>query len=372
MSKPTDLYIGVMSGTSADSIDTLLVDFGSGNPEIITHREIPLDPDLQQQIIDLSTGENDSLHDMLVLDSQLGFSFAEAANAVLQASGTPRENIKAIGCHGQTLRHEPNGSESKNERFTLQVGDPNTIAELTGIDVVADFRRRDIAAGGQAAPLAPGFHFNFFSDPEIARAVVNIGGFTNVSLLIPGSDPLGFDTGPGNCLLDGWISQSLGLAFDEGGQWAARGHTNFELLEKLKAHEYFKRPVPKSTGRELFNMAWVDKVLDELEIEPVDLQSTLMQLTVETLVDSLMLPSRAVEEIYICGGGAQNIELMKRIKEGCGLPVETTAALGVDPKLVEACAFAWMAKQTLERKPANLPSVTGAAGPRILGGIYRA
>lgn len=361
-----------MSGTSADSIDTLLVDLDSDTPKIIAHRETPLDANLQQQIINLSTGDNDSLHDALILDRQLAVAFANAVEGLLEESGTPKELVNAIGSHGQTLRHQPSGSTSNNEYFTLQVGDPNTIAELTGIDVVADFRRRDIAAGGQAAPLAPGFHAYFFSDPEIARAVVNIGGFTNVSLLIPDADTLGFDTGPGNCLLDGWIGRQLGLTYDKGGQWAAEGEVNCDLLEQFKAHEYFQRPAPKSTGRELFNMAWVDKVLGDQNVPAADLQSTLMQLTVDTLLDGLNLSGRLVEEIYVCGGGAQNTELMKRLKIASGVPVETTAVLGVDPKLVEACAFAWMAKRTLEGEPANLPSVTGASGLRVLGGIYQA
>lgn len=202
--------------------------------------------------------------------------------------------------------------------------------------------------------------------------MINIGGFTNISLLVPGEAPIGFDTGPGNCLMDGWINRSLGLAFDRDGHWAAEGSTNPDLLALLKAHEYFQRPVPKSTGRELFNLAWVEQVAGNRDIEAADLQSTLMQLTVDTLLDGLKLARQPLEEIYICGGGVQNAELMSRLKTASGIPVKTTAALGVDPKLVEAFAFAWIAKQTLEAKPANLPSVTGARGSRILGGIYQA
>jgi anhydro-N-acetylmuramic acid kinase len=278
----------------------------------------------------------------------------------------------AVGSHGQTLRHQTFAAPTPGLRFTYQIGDPNTIAELTGIDVVADFRRRDIAAGGEAAPLAPGFHYHFFSHPQIVRAVVNIGGFSNASLLVPDEAPVGFDTGPGNCLLDGWVYRHLKLPFDQDGSWAAQGKVNAELLSRLKSHPYFGRTVPKSTGRELFNLSWVDAGLADRSIEPVDVQSTLMQLTVETLFEGLKQARQPIEEIYICGGGAQNPELMTRLENASGLRVQTTAALGVDPRLVEGCAFAWMAQRTLQGLPANLPSVTGAKGPRILGGIFRA
>lgn len=361
-----------MSGTSADSIDAVLVDFSSGKPEIIAHHEAPLEDGIRQKVIDLSSGQIDSLHETLLLDRTLAFSFADAINALLEKSETPRELVAAIGSHGQTLRHQPLSSSTKMDRFSFQVGDPNTIAEITGIDVVADFRRRDIAAGGQAAPLAPGFHHAFFSDPEIGRAIVNIGGFTNVTLLTPDSDPVGFDTGPGNCLLDGWIHSERGLPFDKNGVWASEGSVESSLLKRLKAHEYFQRPAPKSTGRELFNMAWVNERIDGDDIPAADVQSTLMQLTVDTLLGAISDCVDPVGEIYICGGGAQNTELMARLSSSSGVVVETTAALGVEPKLVEACAFAWMAKNTLERQPSNLASVTGASGPRILGGIFQA
>lgn len=361
-----------MSGTSADSIDVVAVDFSSSKPSVIAYHETPLSTAIQGQIVDLSTGHNDSLHDALVLDQELGIAFAEAVNALLGNAELDPGSVVAIGSHGQTLRHQVQTTGANDRRFTLQVGDPNIVAELTGIKVVGDFRRRDIAAGGQAAPLAPGFHHHFFSHADTARAIVNIGGFTNLSLLVPGQDPIGFDSGPGNCLMDGWINRIRGLPFDRDGQWAVEGRVNNDLLQRLKAHNYFQEPAPKSTGRELFNLEWVDRVVSDVDIEAVDVQSTLMQLTVDTLVDALDFGSTQVSEVYICGGGAQNSELLSRLREASGLVVDTTTALGVDPKLVEGCAFAWMAKQTLNATPSNLPSVTGAKGSRILGGIYQA
>ena len=368
--KDSQLYIGAMSGTSADAIDVVLVNFGPTPPEVLAQNQLTLSADIRQSILDLSSGRNDALHDMLLLDRQLAGLFAEAVNGLLQAAGVAKSDIRAIGSHGQTLRHQTGNAQSPKQNFTLQVADPNTIAEHTGIDVVADFRRRDIAAGGEAAPMAPGFHHAYFSHPDRVRAIVNIGGFCNVTLLVPGELPLGFDTGPGNCLLDGWIQRHLGEPFDRDGGWAVQGRVDANLLTELKAHPYFARPAPKSTGRETFNLEWLDSQIGGRSIKAEDVQATLMQLTVETLFEGIATKRQTVAEIYLCGGGAKNAEFQTRIASLSGLPVGTTTELGIDPQLVEACAFAWMARQRLERKPGNLPSVTGAAGPRLLGGVY--
>ncbi len=361
-----------MSGTSADSIDAVLVDFRTSPPRLIAQYEHPLSPEHREQIIALSSAASDSLAQALILDRELGASFADAVKQLLLLAKVSADRVHAIGSHGQTLRHHPRPDAVSKTRFTLQVGDPNTIAELTGIDVVADFRRRDLAAEGEAAPLAPGFHWQYFSHPEVTRAIINIGGFSNLTLLAPGQEPQGFDTGPGNCLLDGWYQRHQVGAYDKGGQWAAVGRVNGELLTRLLAHPYLRQTPPKSTGRESFHLSWLDSVLQGLDLTAEDVQSTLLQLTVDSICTGLTMAGTPVQEIYLCGGGALNTELIERLEASVGAPVRTTAALGVDPKLVEGFAFAWMARQTLSRKVSNLPSVTGSRGPRILGGIYQA
>jgi anhydro-N-acetylmuramic acid kinase len=304
------------------------------------------------------------------LDVALGRLFAEAATAVLTAAGHPGSRIRAIGSHGQTVRHRPHTVHP----FTRQLGNPSVIAERTGITTVADFRMRDMAAGGEGAPLVPAFHEWLFRAPGMNRAVVNIGGIANATWL-PGDSAaavIGFDTGPGNTLLDQWIARHRGEPCDRDGAWGAGGRVLNRLLAALLAEEYFTRPPPKSTGRELFHLDWLGRHLDGSE-SPVDVQATLAELTARTIALALRTLPAPVREIYLCGGGAHNRDLVARLgRQLDGATVATTAALGLDPDWVEAVAFAWLAHQTLAGKPGNLPSVTGATREVVLGGIYLA
>ncbi len=362
------LYIGLMSGTSMDGVDAALVDLteAGGASLIATHTE-SIPPSLLTTIIQLS--QNRGTPDELGhCDRQLGELFAKAAAAVLSkrpAGGT----VVAIGSHGQTIRHQPVGAHP----FTLQLGDPNLIAERTGITTVADFRRRDMAAGGQGAPLVPAFHHAVFGSDSEHRALINIGGIANISWLPAGSNAAagGFDTGPGNGLMDYWAQRHLGKPFDHNGNWAASGKLLPELLEQMREEPYFDQPAPKSTGKELFNGDWLDAKSGINKAEPVDVQRTLLELTAVTI--SRQLPSTRPLAVYACGGGAKNLALMARLQELLieeDASVSTTSELGIDPQWVEAAAFAWLASQTVAGLPGNVPTVTGASGPRILGAIY--
>ncbi len=364
------LYIGLMSGTSMDGVDAALVDLteAGGASLIATHTE-PISPSLLKTIIGLSQNLG-TPDDLGHCDRQLGELFAKAAQAV--SLKKPADgSIRAIGSHGQTVRHQPGGAAP----FTLQLGDPNVIAERTGIITVADFRRRDMAAGGQGAPLVPAFHHAVFSSDSQNRALINIGGIANISWLPAGSDAAagGFDTGPGNALMDHWAQRHLGIPYDDSGNWAASGRLLPDLLEQMLAEPYFSQPFPKSTGKELFNGDWLDAIPGVDMAEPADIQRTLLELTAVTIIQQLP-PTRPLA-IYVCGGGAKNVTLMARLQElltGEAVHVDTTSALGIDPQWVEAAAFAWLASQTLAGLPGNVPAVTGASGPRILGAIYPA
>jgi anhydro-N-acetylmuramic acid kinase len=365
-------YIGLMSGTSVDGIDAVLVAFdGHSHPTVLATHQHALPDDVRSAIQALMQPDSNELDREGELDMQLGHLFAEAALELLRAGGLPATQIRAIGSHGQTIRHRPRAGHP----FTRQIGNPSVIAERTGITTVADFRARDMAAGGEGAPLVPAFHAGLFRQSGVDRAIVNIGGIANITWL-PGSSAetvTGFDTGPGNTLLDGWIFQHDGRRHDPDGAWAASGAVLEPLLTRLLADEYFGKAPPKSTGREHFHLAWLQGRLRGDEAAR-DVQATLAELTARSLGSALtgLLP-RPPREIYVCGGGAHNRDLLARLtRQLAGIPLATTAALGLDPDWVEATAFAWLAHQTLAGHPGNLPSVTGARRPVVLGGIYLA
>ena len=367
-------YIGLMSGTSVDGVDAALVSIpANGQPAVLATHEHPISPALRGEIQSLMRTGLNEIERLGELDMVLGELFAEAANAVIAQSGMDKKNIRAIGSHGQTLRHRPKAEHP----FTIQIGNPSVIAERTGITTVADFRARDIAAGGEGAPLVPAFHRQMFHSPQRHRAIVNIGGIANVTYLpINDTGPIsGFDTGPGNTLLDQWIGHHCAREHDEAGQWAASGKSSQKLLDQLLTDPYFGVSPPKSTGREHFNLEWLNGHLGKLGSLPpvVDIQATLLQLTAQTIAQAVRRFLPQTQEVYVCGGGAHNRELISALKNHfSGIPVATTEVLGLHPDWVEAVAFAWLAHQTLEGLPGNLPSVTGARRAVILGGIYKA
>lgn len=365
------LYIGLMSGTSADAIDAALVDLTS-TPQLIASFSQPIPAQLKRQIHAIALPGDNEIDRMGSLDVELGQRFASCVKALIDKAGILSNDILAIGSHGQTIRHRPPGSAEGT--FTLQIGDPNVIAELTGITTVADFRRRDMAAGGQGAPLVPAFHRAIFSSGA-NYAVINIGGMANVTWLPVNGDIIGFDTGPGNVLMDTWIQEHLQKPFDKDGAWAASGKVIPELLSHLLCDPFFSQPFPKSTGREYFNRQWIAKHLQALKQQPYkeDVQATLLLLTAITVSDSIKSVGPSADEVLICGGGAFNRALMgeiQRLLPSC--KVRSTAHYGVDPQWIEAMAFGWLAKQTINHKPGNLCAVTGAKREVILGGIYYA
>ncbi len=368
MSLPAELFIGLMSGTSLDGIDAVLVRFDGDQPQLVSALSTSFDPALRQLLLDLCQPGPDEIDRMGVADRALGMALADAVRQLLKHAGVSAAMVRAIGSHGQTIRHRPAGQHG----FTLQIGDAATLAELTGITTVADFRRRDIAAGGQGAPLVPAFHRAVFGGQQ-ARAVVNIGGMANVSL-IDSDALLGFDTGPGNVLLDAWAARHLGQPFDADGAWAGSGRVDSALLTRLFGDPFFALPPPKSTGRERFNLQWLLTQLDPAaNLSAADVQSSLSELTAVSIAQAIVSAPLAVTEIYVCGGGAYNSDLMRRLTDHLApLPVATTDRLGLAPEWVEAVAFAWLARQTLAGRPGNAPSVTGAAAPRILGAIHPA
>ncbi|GHD33377.1 anhydro-N-acetylmuramic acid kinase [Parahalioglobus pacificus] len=369
---PERLMIGLMSGTSADGIDAALVSCGAGIA-LKASLDFPLPADIKQEIVDISHSGSAEIERMGSLDRRLGILFADAVDALLSKAGVAPAAIAAIGSHGQTLRHRP-PSAGNEPAFTVQIGDPNTIAERTGITTVADFRRRDIAAGGEGAPLAPAFHAAAFAQAGKNRAIVNIGGFANVTLLSGETLMGGFDSGPGNTLLDQWVLQHQSQPFDRDGQWSAEGNCNDDLLAAMLSDDYFSSDGPRSTGKELFNRHWLETYLQATpSIRAQDVQSTLSELTATSIARSITGAEIPVDEIYVCGGGARNVDLMRRLYRHLSpRKLEDTSALGLDPEWVEAVAFAWLAEQTLQQLPGNAPIVTGAQGKRILGGIFPA
>ena len=371
----SELYIGLLSGTSIDAIDSALVDLSAGAPKIVASHSHEIPTELRERLMAMTLTPDTSLAEYAVLDSALGELFAEAAIDLLQGAQVERSAVTGIGSHGLTVFHAPDGENTNS----LQIGNPNIIVERTGITTVADMRRRDMAAGGQGAPLVPAFHEAVFRTPDRRRAVVNIGGIANITCLPAnaGEEAVGFDCGPGNTLLDQWIMRNLGEVCDRDGQWARSGRTSDALLERLMADTYFTRRPPKSTGKEHFNLEWLTGHLTELtqELPPVDVQATLVDVTARGIALGLRQGiDLSSDEVYFCGGGIHNIRLMEVIAAELGLdaPLPTTAALGIDPDWVEAAAFAWLACQTLTHRAGNLTAVTGARRSVILGGVYRA
>lgn len=368
----SNLYIGLMSGTSMDAMDAVLVSFKKNTPEIIATHQHDLPDALHTALLDLvEPGENE-LQRMMELDIQVGRLFADAVIQLLKHANTKTNTIQAIGSHGQTLRHLP-ASEYPN---TLQIGDPNTIAELTGITTVADFRRRDMAAGGQGAPLVSAFHAAVFRQPDIERVVINIGGIANITYLPadPNTAVNGFDTGPGNGLMDSWIQQNKNERMDNRGQWAASGTVDKTLLSALRDDAYFSLAPPKSTGRDYFNLTWLQDRLNTFASLPAkDIQASLCELTASSIADGINNYAKKAQQILVCGGGVHNQHLMMRLSNL--LPQQEVLAThdvvnGLHADVIEAAAFAWLAKQTLEHQAGNVPSVTGARHAVPLGGIY--
>lgn len=359
-----------MSGSSLDAIDAVLVEFEADTPSILGHLAYPIEPGLKQMLDELTRSGPDELMRTCHADARLGYELSAAVTTLLEQTHIPPESIHAIGSHGHTLRHYPDS----NPPTTLQIGDPNIIAEQTGITTVADFRRRDMAASGQGAPLVPAFHQAVFQHPEKNRVILNIGGTANLTLLPANTEATvsGFDTGPGNALLDAWIFRHQKLPYDDAGRWASSGELQNELLTAMLGEPYFFRSPPKSTGRDYFNLAWVENCWPALASLPTaDVQATLLELTAVTIVDALHKKQLTNWEVLVCGGGVHNTALMQRLASL--LPethVKPTTELGIDPDWVEAMAFAWLARATLNNRPGNLPGVTGAKHPVVLGGIY--
>ncbi|MBX2858047.1 MAG: anhydro-N-acetylmuramic acid kinase [Cellvibrionaceae bacterium] len=365
----TELYIGLMSGTSVDAIDAALVDFSSKNWRLVSTYSHPIPPQLKQSILDLCLPNGDEIDPMGTMDRELGYFFSEATLELVKRSPYSAKDICAIGSHGQTIRHRPD----LDRAFTLQIGDPFTIAAKTGIDTVADFRRRDIAEGGQGAPLTPGFHLALlkYNKIDTPTCIVNIGGMANVTVIHKDDRVIGFDTGPGNALMDGWIQQQLGKPYDNNGKWAASGKINSRLLDELLRHPFLQKQPPKSTGREDFNLPWLHTLLAKQPgTAAQDVQATLAEFTVCTIAKHIAQYPDA-KGVYACGGGTHSNHLLTRLRQL--LPnnyIQTTAALGIDPDWIEAAAFAWLAMCHIHRKPGNLPSVTGAKKSVSLGAFF--
>ncbi|KFN51837.1 hypothetical protein N790_13840 [Arenimonas malthae CC-JY-1] len=360
------LFLGLISGTSVDGIDAALVRF-SPAPQVLFGRTYPLPAALADEVLRLSQAEaRITLDEAGRLDTQLGQAFAAAAMQALADSGTLARDVTAIGSHGQTLRHDPRGDAP----FTLQLGDANVIAERTGITTVADFRRRDVAAGGHGAPLMPAFHAAVLRAEHEERAVLNLGGIANLTLMPRGGVVRGFDTGPANGLMDAWCLEHRGQPYDRDAAFAREGRVDETLLAALMADPWFELPPPKSTGRDQFQLQWLRARLGGQT--PADVQATLCELSAATAADALRREQPGCARLLACGGGAHNPLLMQRLAARLpGVAVASTASVGLDPDFVEAAGFAWLARETLAGRPGNLLAVTGAAGPRVLGAVYR-
>jgi anhydro-N-acetylmuramic acid kinase len=364
------LYLGLISGTSADGVDAALVSFEHPVPRLVHGLTRPWPDALREDMLTVAQGEaRIDLDAFGRLDVAIGQQFALAAQDVLAAASVPASRVRAIGSHGQTMRHRPHGLLP----FTMQLGDPSVIAEQCRIDVVADFRRADVAAGGQGAPLLPAMHAMLLAAPGHERVVLNLGGIANVTVLRADGHVLGFDTGPANGLLDAWCQRHRGRAYDHAGEFAASGNSRPELLARLLGDSYFSQPPPKSTGREHFHLAWLERQLDGTIVTPADVQATLLELTACSVAQAIGQHAHAAVDVLVCGGGVHNPVLMSRLRDLLApRSVLSTASRGVDPDYLEAMAFAWLARQRLLGLPGNLPAVTGASGPRVLGAVYRA
>ena len=366
-----ELFVGLMSGTSADGIDAALVQFDDrGRCRFVDGLTHPWNPALRERLIALGQGQEPSgLDELGDLDARIGLAFADATTALLRQRGITAVQVRAIGSHGQTVRHRP----AAPVPFTLQLGDPSRIAEATGITTVADFRRRDVAAGGQGAPLMPAFHLAMLGSSDVDRAVLNLGGIANLTLLPVSGDVRGFDTGPANALCDAWCQRHTGQPYDAGGRLASSGCIDLSLLERLASDPWFAAAPPKSTGREQFHLDWVQTHLEGRDLSVADVQATLLELTALTVCDALQATLPRCSQLLVCGGGVRNTYLMSRLQARLpGIDVTCISRVGLDPDYVEAMGFAWLARQVLHGQPGNLPAVTGAAGHRLLGAIYPA
>jgi len=360
-----ELFIGLMSGTSLDGVDAVLADFGAPRPKLLAHHHRPFEIALRHELLVLNQEGHDELRLAALAANTLSREYAICVQALLDAARVESGAVAAVGAHGQTVRHRPDIG------YTIQIVNGALLAELTGIDVVCDFRSRDVAAGGHGAPLAPAFHQAAFASRDAHRVIVNIGGIANLTDLPVNGTVSGFDCGPGNLLLDAWAQQHLHQLFDRNGAWAHSGCVLPELLGKLRAHEFFRRVPPKSTGRETFNVEWLESLLPK-NAAPADVQATLLALTAGAIADAVEMFCAGACEVYLCGGGARNAALVKLLTEQMkDRKVAATDALGINAEHVEALAFAWLARRRLRGEPGNLPKVTDAHGPRVLGAIYR-
>ena len=363
-----DLYIGLMSGTSLDGADGVLVDFSGTQIRVIASATQTFSNSFRTELMALNSPSHNELQRAALAANQLAELYAKVVISLLYDANLAAKDIQAIGAHGQTVRHQPALG------YTTQLNNPALLAERTGIDVVADFRSRDVAAGGQGAPLVPAFHQSVFGKQNSTTLVLNIGGISNISVLPATGNVLGFDCGPGNALMDAWCLQHTGQHFDEDGKWAASGQMIPALLTNLLDEPYFAMQAPKSTGRDLFSMAWLtEKLTPFVKQRPVDVQNTLTEFTAKACIASASSYLNNSKELIVCGGGAFNRYLMQRLQAGLpSLKVASSSAHSLPPMQVEAAAFAWLARQTVLRLPGNLPSVTGAAGLRVLGAVYPA
>jgi anhydro-N-acetylmuramic acid kinase len=369
-----ELYLGLMSGTSLDGVDGVLIDFSGATLSVLGHASAPLPADLRAELLALNTSGPDELHRAALAANALVRVYAGVVHALLASSQTDARQVLAMGAHGQTVRHQPGAFDGTG--YTLQLNNPALLAELCRIDVVADFRSRDVAAGGQGAPLVPAFHQSVFGGSGVPIAVLNLGGMANLTVLGEQThdEVLGFDCGPGNVLMDAWCLQHRGASFDQDGAWARNGQVHAGLLATLRAEPFFRLAPPKSTGRDLFNPLWLaDALAHFTTVPPVDVQATLAELTALSCAEAVLNWGAASRELLVCGGGAFNKHLMSRLQAALpGVMVMDSQARGLPPLQVEAAAFAWLARQTLNRSPGNLGQVTGAAGARVLGAIYPA
>jgi len=361
----SQLFVGLMTGTSLDGIDAVIVDLAGDTPQLVASLGTPLPTELRQQLFQLQAPSHDEIHLAQLAANAHSRACAEVVLALLKQADLTAADIVAIGNHGQTIRHRP------EYRYTLQIGNHALLAEYTGITVVGDFRSRDVAAGGQGAPLVPAFHQALFAKLNSNRVLLNIGGIANLSWLSAKGEVVGFDSGPGNVLLDAWILQHLGRHYDANGEWAASGKVLPDLLVQMQSEPFFTLPAPKSTGRDLFHLDWLNHHLSTRNDAPADVQATLCELTAWSIATAITQQGTP-DEVYVCGGGVHNAHLMQRLTAYLPCPIQSTAALGVDPDWVEAFAFAWLAQRCLAGMTANLPAVTGACGERILGAIWPA
>jgi len=359
------LYIGLMSGTSLDGVDAVLARCGAA-VEVLGHLHRPFSPPLRDELLALNSPGPNELHRAALAANAVARSYADVVAQLLESTGVSRQQVLALGAHGQTVRHQPNGFDG----YTTQLLNGALLAEQAGIAVVCDLRSRDVAAGGQGAPLVPAFHRAVFGVADQDVAVLNLGGISNLSLLHADGRTGGFDCGPANCLLDGWIARHRGQAFDADGAWAASGRVQPLLLERLLAEPFFALPPPRSTGRDLFHLGWLEARLNT-DLAPEDVQATLLELSARCVAQALQAQMPGATTLIACGGGARNGRLMQRLGELLpGTTVESSARHGLPVDQVEAAAFAWLAMRFMEKRPGNLPAVTGAAGPRVLGALY--